>query len=131
MSFSTSTGLLSGSPTTEKTATEYVVTATNASGSATRTFTLTVTLAVPAFTMSSYSESVAQNSAITGYTIMSSGGVVASYSISPAAPAGMSFSTSTGLLSGTPTTAKIATDYVVTATNASGSASRTFALTVT
>jgi PKD repeat protein len=60
-----------------RTATEYVVTATNASGSATRTFTLTVTLAVPAFTMSSYSESVVQNSAITGYTITSSGGVVA------------------------------------------------------
>ena len=88
-------------------------------------------VAVPAFTMSSYSESVAQNSAITGYTITSSGGVVASYSISPAAPAGMSFSTSTGLLSGSPTTVKTATEYVVTATNASGSATRTFALTVT
>jgi len=131
MSFSTSTGLLSGTPTTVKTATEYVVTATNASGSAARTFTLTVTLPAPAFTMSSYSESVVQNSAITGYTITSSGGVVASYSISPAAPAGMSFSTSTGLLSGSPTTVKTATEYVVTATNASGSAARTFTLTVT
>ena len=41
--FSTSTGLLSGSPTTVKTATEYVVTATNASGTTSHTFTLTVT----------------------------------------------------------------------------------------
>ena len=88
-------------------------------------------LAAPAFTISSSSESKPVNSAITGYTITSSGGAIASYSISPAAPAGLTFSTSTGLLSGTPTSVASATAYTITATNASGSATRTFTLTVT
>jgi hypothetical protein len=88
-------------------------------------------LAAPVFTISSASESKPVNSAIVGYTINSSGGgTVASYSISPAAPAGLTFSTSTGLLSGTPTSVASATAYTITATNASGSATRTFTLTV-
>ena len=93
--------------------------------------TFTVTLAAPAFTLSSSSESKAQNVAIAGYTITSTGGTIASYAISPAAPAGLSFSTSTGLLTGTPTTVQSATAYTITATNATGTASQTFNLTVT
>jgi hypothetical protein len=88
-------------------------------------------LAAPAFTISSSSESKPVNSTITGYTITTSGGAIASYSISPAAPAGLTFSTSTGLLSGTPTSVASATAYTITATNTSGSATRTFTMTVT
>jgi len=43
MSFSTSTGALSGTPTSIAAATTYTVTANNASGTTTRTFTLTIT----------------------------------------------------------------------------------------
>jgi hypothetical protein len=88
-------------------------------------------LAAPAFTISSVAETKTVNNVITGYTITSTGGTVAEYSISPAAPAGLTFSTSTGLLSGTPTSVASATAYTITATNASGSATRTFTLTVT
>jgi hypothetical protein len=88
-------------------------------------------LAAPAFTLSSVSETKTVNNAITGYTVTSSGGAIASYSISPAAPDGLTFSNSTGLLSGTPTSVASATSYTITATNASGSAIRTFTLTVT
>ena len=90
----------------------------------------TAPLAAPAFTLSSPSETKTVNNAITGYTIASSGGTIASYAITPAAPAGLTFSTSTGLLSGTPTSISSATSYTITATNASGSATRTFTLTV-
>ena len=131
MSFNTSTGALTGTPNTIAAATNYTITATNASGSATQTFTLTVTVAAPAFTLSSASESKTVNTAITGYTISSTGGAIASYAISPAAPAGLTFNTTTGLLSGTPTTVAGATAYTITATNASGSATQTFTLTVT
>ena len=93
--------------------------------------TFVVSLAAPAFTLSSSFESKAQNTAITGYTISSTGGAIVSYSISPSAPTGTSFSTSTGLLSGTPTTVQSATVYTITATNATSSASQTFTLTVT
>jgi len=88
-------------------------------------------VAAPAFTLSSSSESKAQNVAIAGYTITSTGGTIASYAISPAAPAGLSFSASTGLLTGTPTAVKSATVCTITATNATGTATRTFTLTVT
>jgi hypothetical protein len=131
LSFSTSTGLLTGTPTEVQSATAYTITATNATGTATATFTLTVTVAAPAFTLSSSSESKAQNVAIAGYTITSTGGTIASYAISPAAPAGLSFSTSTGLLTGTPTEVQSATAYTITATNATGTATQTFTLTVT
>jgi hypothetical protein len=88
------------------------------------------TLAAPAFTISVSAETKTVNNAISGYTITSTGGTIASYSISPSAPAGLTFSTSTGLLSGTPTSSAAATAFTITATNASGTASKTFTLTV-
>jgi hypothetical protein len=93
--------------------------------------TFTVTLAAPAFSLSSTTESKAQNTAIAGYTITSTGGAIASYAISPSAPTGLTFSTSTGLLSGTPTTVQSATAYTITATNTTSTDTQTFTLTVT
>jgi hypothetical protein len=87
-------------------------------------------LAAPAFTLSSSSETRTVNTASTGFTILSTRGTIASFAIS-ATPAGLSFSTSTGALTGTPTTVAGATTYTITATNASGSATQTFILTVT
>ena len=83
----------------------------------------------PAFTLSSSSESRTVNSVATGFTINSTGGAIASFAIS-ATPPGMSFSTSTGALTGTPNTVASSTSYTITATNAVGSASQTFTLTV-
>ena len=131
MSFNTTTGALTGTPNTVAAATNYTITATNASGSATATFTLTVRPVAPAFTLSSASESKTVNTAISGYTISSTGGAIASYAISPAAPAGLTFNTTTGLLSGTPTEVAAATAYTITATNATSSTTQTFTLTVT
>jgi len=111
----------------------FTARATNASGtSAASVASGSVTpFGVPAFTLSSTSETKAQNVAITGYTITSTGGAIASYAISPSAPAGTVFSTVTGLLSGTPTAVQGPTRYVITATNASGSARSFFTLAVT
>lgn len=86
-------------------------------------------LAAPAFTLSSSSETRTANTVATGFTITSTGGLIASFAINTT-PAGMSFSTSTGALTGTPTTIATATTYTVTATNATGSTTATFALTV-
>jgi hypothetical protein len=62
-----------------------------------------------------------QGVAITPNTPSSSGGVV-SYSISPALPAGLSFNTTTGVITGTPTAATAGASYTVMATNPAGSA---------
>lgn len=86
--------------------------------------------AAPAFTLSSNSESTPVNDAASGFTINSTGGAIASFAIS-ATPPGMTFNTSTGALTGTPTTIATATSYTVTATNTAGTASQIFTLTVT
>lgn len=49
------------------------------------------------------------------YSITNSGSPVTSYSISPSLPTGLTFSSSTGLISGTPTALSSTTTYVVTA----------------
>jgi hypothetical protein len=87
-------------------------------------------VAIPAFTLSSSTETRTVNTAATGFTINSTGGAIASFAIN-ATPPGMSFNTTTGALTGTPNTVAAATNYTITATNASGNVTRTFTLTVT
>ncbi|MCC6286245.1 MAG: putative Ig domain-containing protein [Chitinophagaceae bacterium] len=60
-------------------------------------------------------------------------GNVTSYSISPALPAGLSFNTNTGVISGLPTAASPVTNYTITATGGSppGSAIKTISILVT
>ena len=87
-------------------------------------------LSSPSFTLSSTSENKTVKTALTGYSISSSGGAISSFSISPAAPAGLTFDTSSGLLTGSPLSVAGATTYTITGTNASGSSTATFTLTV-
>ena len=84
----------------------------------------------PAFTLSTNIGTVAQCATLTSYTIASTGGAVTSYSISPAAPKGLVFSSTTGLLTGKPEVVAAATIYTITGTNSAGSASKTYTLTV-
>ena len=130
LTFNTTTGLLTGTPTVVAVETTYTITATNASGSTAKTFTLTVAPTAPAFTLSSSTETRMKNTAATGFTINSTGGAISRFTIN-ATPPGMSFNTTTGALTGTPNTIAAATNYTITATNASGSATQTFRLTVT
>jgi outer membrane protein OmpA-like peptidoglycan-associated protein len=89
-------------------------------------------IAAPAFTLSSASEFVREGNVLAGYVISSTGGAIASYSISPAISnsPGLTFNSSMGRISGTPTSTASAIVYTITATNATGSTSRTFAITV-
>jgi Putative Ig domain len=98
-------------------------------------FTAQVTVAIsdtatPTFSIAPTSETKTVGTAISGYTVTNSGPVIASYGISPALPAGLSFDPSTGLLSGTPTNTQSATAYTITAYNAAGSATATYTLTI-
>ncbi len=132
LSFSTTTGLVSGSPTVAAAARTYTITGTNSIGSTSRSFNLTVEQA-PAFTLSPSSLTKSAGASSSFYSISSTGGTITSYSISPEITntPGLSFSTSTGLISGIPTQASTARTYTITATNAFGSATGTFTLTVT
>jgi len=59
--------------------------------------------------------------AIAANSPSSTGSAPASYSVSPALPAGLSLDTATGVITGTPTTATPSATYRVTATNGAGS----------
>ena len=85
----------------------------------------------PVFTLSTNIETVAQCASLVGYTMISTGGAVTSYAISPAAPKGLTFSTSTGLLSGKPEVVAASSVYSITGTNTAGSLTKFFTLTVT
>ena len=130
LTFDTTTGLLTGTPTVVAVETTYTITATNVTGSTAKTFTLTVAPTAPAFTLSSSTETRTVNTAATGFTINSTGGAITSFAINTTPP-GMSFNITTGALTGTPNTVAAATNYTITATNASGNATQTFRLTVT
>ena len=132
LSFSTSTGAISGTPTVVTTATTYTVTATNSGGSATGTVTIVVNDAAPSsITYSPSSFTLTKDVAMTTATPTSSGGTVTSWSISPTdLPMGLSFSTSTGEISGTPTVVSPLTSYTITATNAGGSGTATVTIVV-
>ncbi len=134
LSFSTATGRITGTPTNTAPAKSYTITATNISGSASRTFTVTVTpgLQLPAFTFSRTTESATVGAAISGYTVSSTGGTVASYSISPSISSspGLTFSTTTGRVTGTPSATSANVVYTVTGTNATGSSSQTFTISI-
>jgi hypothetical protein len=132
LTFSTTTGQLSGTPTSTQSATAYTITATNAAGSATATFTLTVSSAAPAFSLSSVAETRVATTAITGYTINSTGAPITSYSLVETLTAGLSFDTSTGRITGTPTETRTATTYTIIGASASGeTATATYRLRVT
>jgi hypothetical protein len=57
-------------------------------------------------------------------------GTVSSYSVSPALPAGLSLNSMTGVISGAPTAAAAWMDYMITASNSSGSTKRDVAFQV-
>ena len=85
----------------------------------------------PAFTLSSIGENVALCASVSGYDIRTTGGAVTKYSISPAVTKGLTFSSTTGKLSGKPEVVTSTTMYAITGTNSAGSATQYFTLTVT
>lgn len=100
-----------------------------------RTYSNTVTLTVNAAPPSSlvYTAGTAtytKGVAITPNTPSSGGGAVVSYSVSPSLPAGLSLSTSTGVISGTPIAVAASASYTVTATNSGGSTTASLSLAV-
>lgn len=85
----------------------------------------------PNITLSRSSATTSVGDAVSLYSISNSGGSVKSYSISPTSlPAGLTFSTVTGLITGTPTATQVATSYTITARNNGGTSSQSFSLTV-
>jgi hypothetical protein len=116
LTFSTSTGLLSGTPTTAGTYT-FTLSATNAGGTGTTGTLNIITTAAPVFTAKT--PPAATTGQTYSYQFAASGSPTSWAVASGTIPAGLTFSTSTGLLSGTPTTAATYT-FVINAINGAG-----------
>jgi hypothetical protein len=130
LSVNTTSGVLSGTPTQIAGPASYTVTATNSSGSTTATLTLSVRDVPPDISYPQATYTMSTGVPIQPIVPTATGGAVTSWSISPAAPAGIAFNTANGQLTGTPTTASAGTQYVVTAQNSGGSDTFNLSFTV-
>ncbi|WP_459483812.1 beta strand repeat-containing protein [Aquirufa nivalisilvae] len=131
LSFNTNDGTITGSPTTATALRSFTVTATNVSGNTvSNTFTITVNPADPSGLTYPTPNVYKVGTAITSLdpTIT---GIVDSYALTTGTlPAGLSFSTVNGKITGTPTAVTALTSFTVTATNVSGNTvSNTFTIT--
>ena len=121
LSLSTSTGAITGAPTAITALATYTVTATNSGGSTTTILTLTVNDVAPSISYGSGSYTFTTNFTITAVAPTNTGGSVVTWSMTPSLPTGLSFNTTNGSISGTPTAITAPTAYTVTATNTGGS----------
>jgi hypothetical protein len=132
LSLNQTTGSISGTPSATSSSTSYTVTATNTTGSSTATFSMAVILSLPVPDISySPSDIVGEvNTAISTLSPTNTGGTATNWSISPSLPAGLSISSGTGRIIGTPTTTSTLTTYTITASNTTGSDTATITVLV-
>lgn len=136
LTFNTTSGILSGTPTNTYSPHAITITATNAYGSSVASLTLRVLTAAaddPVFTYSPSNTIVAYVDLPLGqaYTIVNLGVTTPTvYSISPALPTGMTFNTATGEIAGTPTELSAAAVYTVTGTGNDQTGTRAITVSV-
>lgn len=130
INFNTSTGVISGTPTVLSSTTSYTVTAFNSGGSSPTTVTLTVNPPAPNISYSPSTQAYPINNPITTWSPTNTGGSSTTWSINNPLPTGLSFNTSNGNITGTPTVLTSPTNYIVTASNVTGSSNTTITVSV-
>ncbi len=132
LSLDGSSGVISGTPTAPSSPAGYTVTASNGSGHATAWLQITVFAKGAPYDLWYTTPEITgvAGTALQPDPIRMSGASAASFSISPALPAGLELDPDTGTLSGTPQAASAPSRYLVTALNAFGSATTTLTLGV-
>lgn len=116
-----STGTISGTPTTAISNTTFTITATDAAGAtASQSYTMTINAAVTVSPTALTKPAWTVSRAYTSQTITSANGTgTRTFTQSGTLPAGMTFTTSTGVLAGTPT-ATGSFNFTATATDSVG-----------
>ena len=116
LSLNTTTGVISGTPSAATAQASYTVNAQNSVGSTSAMVSIVVSLP-PSLGYSSPTYAFTANIVARAITPTPSSGLGsgASWSVSPALPAGLTLDSTNGTLSGTPTVASAASNYTVTA----------------
>ena len=121
LSLDTSTCRVTGTPTALSATASYDVIATGAENVVTISVSLEVHDVAPAIAYSSATYNFSMGASSTTGAPTNTGGAIASCSIDHAVPAGLTFNTSSCVISGTPTSVSAADSFAITATNAYGS----------
>ncbi|MBP6234796.1 MAG: putative Ig domain-containing protein [Saprospiraceae bacterium] len=130
LNFNTGNGEITGTPSVTASAMDYTVTVTNACGNTTNAVNITINQAPTSLSYTSNTVAYCINTAITTNSPSFTGSTATSYAISPALPSGLNFNTTTGEITGTPTTPSAAADYTVTVTNPCGMSTRDVNITI-
>jgi alpha-tubulin suppressor-like RCC1 family protein len=127
-----SSGVISGTPSVEASAATYTITATNSGGSGSATISITVNAEIPSgLSYATENMTLEKGTLMTTNTATVGGGSVTSWGISPSVPSGLSFSSSTGSISGTPSVLQTtAVTYTIYANNSGGSTSANVNITI-
>ena len=126
LAVSNTSGVISGTPTAPQTLSTYTITATDSTAPTPQTDSFTVNIKVNPATAMAFSgtkpnQVLAAGTAasISALGPLNSVGTV-TYSISPALPTGLSISSTTGDITGTPTAASASTSYTIAVTDSNG-----------
>jgi hypothetical protein len=130
LTLNTTTGVISGTPTEEHAATEHTITATNSGGSTTAVISIRVDFAPPSHLTYSKTAAVYTVGVVIADNVPTLTGTARTWSIMPPLPTGLSINTSTGVISGTPTTTGGPITYVVKAENPAGETTTAISITV-
>jgi uncharacterized protein (TIGR02145 family) len=129
LTLNSSSGAISGTPSAAATVTNYTITARNPAGSTTAVIQLTVNSAPSGLSYSIGPTVTYWTGTPISANEPSYNGIVDTFRVSPTLPAGLTINQTTGVITGTPTTAVSSQDYTITAKNRAGTT--TFALNIT
>ncbi len=133
LTFETSNGTISGTPTAIQNGTNYTVWANNTGGQSSATVNITIDELIPdppSISPASTSVVLTNTTTMSPIEFTNSGGVIDTWEVYPSMPSGLTFDASNGTISGTPTIAQTAADYTVWANNTGGQSNATVNTTI-
>ena len=130
LQFSSVTGTISGTPSILSVSEVYTINATNDVAINSTTITIEVIDQSPSISYTPSNLQLYQSVEISQQIPTNNGGNVVSWNIDPQIPDGLIFSTTTGIISGTPSNSQTSTQYTITGENSGGDDSTSISIEI-